>query len=173
MWQNPLSAVAAAGGDTNSVDMKEVQESFDDFFEEVGSAHSSLAFAKSLSGGVPQIHDELVKHGKIEELNVCENLGDHMVGNVYVKFEDEENADSALKVSRDAPITPAGPKSTRTCRNRLSLDVFMRGVLSSSNFRRSRTSGKRDAVNLTSLIAPVAATATSCTSSATPSIQCR
>ena len=30
---------------------------------------------------------------------MCENLGDHMVGNVYVKFEDEEDADDALKVS--------------------------------------------------------------------------
>jgi len=27
---------------------------------------------------------------------VCENVGDHIVGNVYIKFEDEENAADAL-----------------------------------------------------------------------------
>lgn len=26
------------------------------------------------------------KYGEIEEMNVCENLGDHLVGNVYIKF---------------------------------------------------------------------------------------
>ena len=25
------------------------------------------------------------KYGEIEEMNVCDNLGDHLVGNVYVK----------------------------------------------------------------------------------------
>lgn len=37
------------------------------------------------------------KFGKVEDIQVCENLGDHMVGNVYVKFEDEEDAESALR----------------------------------------------------------------------------
>ena len=45
-----------------------------------------------------QIHDEFAKSGRLEELNVCENLGDHIVGNVYIKFEDEENAAEALQV---------------------------------------------------------------------------
>ena len=27
----------------------------------------------------------LSQYGKIEEMNVCDNLGDHLVGNVYVK----------------------------------------------------------------------------------------
>ena len=26
------------------------------------------------------------KYGEVEEMNVCENLGDHLVGNVYIKF---------------------------------------------------------------------------------------
>ena len=38
-----------------------------------------------------------MKFGDVEELNICENLGDHMVGNVYAKFFDEEKADDALK----------------------------------------------------------------------------
>lgn len=29
---------------------------------------------------------ELAKYGEVEYLNVCDNLADHMVGNVYVKF---------------------------------------------------------------------------------------
>ena len=56
---------------------RQVQEEFDEFYEEV--------------------YDELAGYGEIEELNVCENLGDHMVGNVYCKFADEEHADAALK----------------------------------------------------------------------------
>ena len=71
------SQIAAAGGDPSQLDPKKVQEEFDDFYEEV--------------------YDELAGYGEIEELNVCENLGDHMVGNVYCKFADEEHADAALK----------------------------------------------------------------------------
>ena len=29
---------------------------------------------------------------------MCENLGDHLVGHVYIKFEDEEDAAEALQV---------------------------------------------------------------------------
>lgn len=36
-------------------------------------------------------------YGKIDELHVCDNLNDHMLGNVYVKFEDEEDAEKALR----------------------------------------------------------------------------
>jgi splicing factor U2AF 35 kDa subunit len=43
-----------------------------------------------------QVFEELEKFGKIEELNVCANLGDHMIGNVYVKYEEEEMAEKAL-----------------------------------------------------------------------------
>lgn len=28
------------------------------------------------------------KYGEVEEMNVCDNLGDHLVGNVYVKVDD-------------------------------------------------------------------------------------
>merc|ERR1719505_188789 len=36
------------------------------------------------------------KYGEIEEMNVCDNLGDHLVGNVYVKFRYEEDAEKAV-----------------------------------------------------------------------------
>lgn len=41
--------------------------------------------------------EELCKFGKLEELNICDNLGDHLVGNVYAKYEDEEHAAAAQK----------------------------------------------------------------------------
>ena len=38
------------------------------------------------------IFEEWSKYGKIESGNVCENLADHMIGNVYVQFREEEQA---------------------------------------------------------------------------------
>ncbi|VEU33928.1 unnamed protein product [Pseudo-nitzschia multistriata] len=38
---------------------------------------------------------ELSKFGRIDELNVCDNLGDHMIGHVYCKFFNEEDASDA------------------------------------------------------------------------------
>jgi splicing factor U2AF subunit len=38
-----------------------------------------------------------MKHGEIEDLIVCDNLGDHLIGNVYVKFSEDEQAEEALK----------------------------------------------------------------------------
>lgn len=40
--------------------------------------------------------EELDKYGEIENLNVCDNLADHLVGNVYVKFKEEESAAAAI-----------------------------------------------------------------------------
>ena len=39
----------------------------------------------------------VLQYGEIEEMNVCDNLGDHLVGNVYVKFRYEEDAEKAVK----------------------------------------------------------------------------
>ena len=36
---------------------------------------------------------ELSNYGKVEEMHVCDNIGDHLIGNVYVKFEDEDGAE--------------------------------------------------------------------------------
>ncbi|KDO27275.1 hypothetical protein SPRG_07523 [Saprolegnia parasitica CBS 223.65] len=77
MYQNPLSVIIAANGDPSQLDQKTVDEDFEDFFEEV--------------------YEELCKFGKVDELNVCDNLGDHLVGNVYAKFDDEECAAAAQK----------------------------------------------------------------------------
>ena len=42
-----------------------------------------------------EIFIELSNFGELKELNVCDNLGDHMIGNVYAKFSDEEGASKA------------------------------------------------------------------------------
>uniref|UniRef100_A0A803PTT2 Uncharacterized protein n=1 Tax=Cannabis sativa TaxID=3483 RepID=A0A803PTT2_CANSA len=43
------------------------------------------------------LFQELSKYGEIESLNICDNLADHMVGNVYVQFREEEHAANALR----------------------------------------------------------------------------
>ncbi|KAE9027237.1 hypothetical protein PF011_g2137 [Phytophthora fragariae] len=77
MYQNPIAQVIAQNGDPTSIDQRQVDEEFEDFYEEV--------------------FEELCKFGKLEELNICDNLGDHLVGNVYAKYEDEEHAAAAQK----------------------------------------------------------------------------
>ncbi|CAH2318300.1 splicing factor U2AF 26 kDa subunit isoform X1 [Pelobates cultripes] len=62
---------------TGHVSDVEVQEHYDDFFEEVFTEMEQ-------------------KYGEVEEMNICDNLGDHLVGNVYVKFRREEDAERAL-----------------------------------------------------------------------------
>ena len=48
------------------LDANPLQEHYDNFFEDV----------------FVECED---KYGPVEEMNVCDNLGDHLVGNVYVK----------------------------------------------------------------------------------------
>ncbi|KAM8927287.1 splicing factor U2AF 26 kDa subunit isoform 2-T2 [Pelodytes ibericus] len=78
LYRNPQNTAQSADGSHSShVSDVEVQEHYDDFFEEVFTE-------------VEQ------KYGEIEEMNICDNLGDHLVGNVYVKFRREEDAERAL-----------------------------------------------------------------------------
>ena len=35
------------------------------------------------------------KYGEIEELNICENMSEHLAGNTYAKFKYEEDAEKA------------------------------------------------------------------------------
>ncbi|KAG2486172.1 hypothetical protein HYH03_015136 [Edaphochlamys debaryana] len=78
MYQNPLlNAPLGPDGLPIRVDPKAAQEHFEDFYEDV--------------------FEELAAHGELENLNVCDNFADHMVGNVYAKFRDEEDAARALQ----------------------------------------------------------------------------
>lgn len=78
MYQNPPIAIAIAEGNKVSDEgLKEAIEHFEDFFEEVFL--------------------EFIKHGLVEDVNVCDNLGDHLIGNTYVKYSTEEEAQAAMK----------------------------------------------------------------------------
>ncbi|CAF5121055.1 unnamed protein product, partial [Rotaria sp. Silwood1] len=56
---------------------KRIQEHFDDTFEE--------------------LFIELErKYGEIEEMNICDNLSEHLAGNCYVKFHAEADAEKAV-----------------------------------------------------------------------------
>lgn len=39
---------------------------------------------------------EMAKLGKIEEMRLCDNIGEHLDGNVYIRFEYEEQAANAV-----------------------------------------------------------------------------
>jgi len=79
LYINPQnSAKTADGSHLANVTDEEMQDHYDNFFEDV----------------FVECED---KYGPVEEMNVCDNLGDHLVGNVYVKFKYEEDADKATK----------------------------------------------------------------------------
>jgi splicing factor U2AF subunit len=40
---------------------------------------------------------ELAKYGEVDDIIVCDNVGDHLVGNVYVKYRREEDCGKAAK----------------------------------------------------------------------------
>ena len=67
LYENPPAAVAFADGLKVPENLLiQAINHFEDFYDEVFM--------------------ELAKYGEIEELNVCDNIGEHMLGNVYVKF---------------------------------------------------------------------------------------
>lgn len=78
MYQSPEAALAAQAGGVapQQPDPRQLQQHFEDFYED--------------------IFEELASFGEIEGLNVCDNLADHLVGNVYVKYREEESALAAL-----------------------------------------------------------------------------
>jgi len=78
MYPVPPAAIALAEGQEVSDDVAdEAQEHFENFYEDV--------------------YNELVNFGEIDDMAVSENICDHMIGNVYVKFKKEEAADQALQ----------------------------------------------------------------------------
>jgi splicing factor U2AF 35 kDa subunit len=79
--QQAATGVGSGGGGescTVIIDKEQAMEDFLCFFEDV--------------------YVELSKFGRVEALHVCDNLGDHMIGHVYCKFRDEEEASDALQV---------------------------------------------------------------------------
>ncbi|KAI1315244.1 hypothetical protein EDD11_001076 [Mortierella claussenii] len=60
-----------------NMNRQEVQEDFDNIYED--------------------FFVELAKYGEIEEMHVCDNIGDHLVGNIYARFKYEEDAGNAVE----------------------------------------------------------------------------
>ncbi|VDN53672.1 unnamed protein product [Dracunculus medinensis] len=78
-YHNPIVDVRQADAfDKVGKRNAEEQAYFDEFYEEVFTELER-------------------KYGEIDEMNVCENIGEHMIGNVYVKFMREEDAEKAVK----------------------------------------------------------------------------
>lgn len=78
MYQNNPSEINIAEGKrVSDEELKQAAKLFEDFYEEV--------FLK------------LAEYGRIVDMNVCDNLGDHLIGNVYAKFGSIEEARAALK----------------------------------------------------------------------------
>ncbi|XP_064651319.1 splicing factor U2AF 26 kDa subunit-like isoform X2 [Lineus longissimus] len=78
LYINPQNSALTADGSHIQLSDVEMQQYYDEFFEEV----------------FVELED---KYGEIEEMNVCDNLGDHLVGNVYVKFRYEEDAEKSVQ----------------------------------------------------------------------------
>lgn len=77
MYQRPDMITPGVDAQGNPIDPRKIQDHFEDFYED--------------------LFEELNKYGEIESLNVCDNLADHMVGNVYVQYREEEQAANALR----------------------------------------------------------------------------
>ncbi|CAO2178853.1 unnamed protein product [Urochloa humidicola] len=75
MYQRPDMITPGVNAQGQPIDPRKMQEHFEDFYED--------------------IFEELSKFGEIENLNVCDNLADHMIGNVYVQFREEDQAAAA------------------------------------------------------------------------------
>ena len=77
LYQNPPAALAfAEGSKVSQKDLKEALKDLEKFYEE--------------------IFVELSNYGELKELYVVDNLGDHLIGNVYVRFNDEASASKAF-----------------------------------------------------------------------------
>ncbi|XP_071690659.1 splicing factor U2af small subunit B-like [Rutidosis leptorrhynchoides] len=77
MYQRPDSITPGVDPQGQPLDPSKIQDHFEDFYED--------------------LFEELGKYGEIESLNICDNLADHMVGNVYAQFREEEHAAAALQ----------------------------------------------------------------------------
>ncbi|KAK6126305.1 hypothetical protein DH2020_039950 [Rehmannia glutinosa] len=77
MYQRPDMMTPGVDPQGQPLDPKKIQSHFEDFYEDM--------------------FQELSKYGDIQCLNICDNLADHMVGNVYIQFREEDQAMNALQ----------------------------------------------------------------------------
>ncbi|KAL6519338.1 hypothetical protein OROGR_018658 [Orobanche gracilis] len=77
MYMRPDMMTPGVDPQGEPLDPKKTQSHFEDFYED--------------------LFQELSKFGDIQCLNICDNLADHMVGNVYIQFREEDQAMNALQ----------------------------------------------------------------------------
>ena len=124
LYINPQnSAKSADGSHLTNVSDEEMQEHYDNFFEDV--------FVEAED-----------KYGEVEEMNVCDNLGDHLVGNVYIKFRREEDAARAVADLNNrwfggrpiyAELSPVTDFREACCRKLSIFDLLISVYVSSQN----------------------------------------
>ena len=78
MYVAPPQQYDAQTGQPVPQDEDMLQEHFEDFYEDIFEELTGIG-------------------GELEQLRVCENLSDHLTGNVYAKFYEEEDAEKALQ----------------------------------------------------------------------------
>ena len=85
-WVNPTTLLMAsqhthtAPPEICTLKPEALQVRFEDFFAEV--------------------HSEMRKYGVIEEMHVVDNLSDHLVGNVYLRYKERGMAEDMVKANR-------------------------------------------------------------------------
>ncbi|KAK3020519.1 hypothetical protein RJ639_046208 [Escallonia herrerae] len=84
MYQRPDMITPGVDPQGHPLDPRKIQDHFEARFDFLRDFYEDL-------------FEELSKYGEIESLNICDNLADHMVGNVYVQFREEEHAANALQ----------------------------------------------------------------------------
>lgn len=80
LYLNPLN-ISHQSQERSLIDQmseEELQQHFDDIFEEL-------------------FIEMEAQYGEIEEMNICDNLSEHLAGNTYVKFRYEEDAEKACQ----------------------------------------------------------------------------
>ena len=94
MYVAPKQEFDAQTGQPLPQDERAVQDHFEDFYEDIFEELTSIG-------------------GELEQLRVCENLSDHLSGNVYAKFYEEEDAERALNKLVVRPPTARPPTAPR------------------------------------------------------------
>eukprot|EP01147_Barroeca_monosierra_P006864 gene6864-7578_t len=78
LYQNPANVPPLPDGRPGcTLTEDELQQNFDNFFADM-------------------FWEMEEKYGDVVDMNVCDNLGDHLVGNVYIMFKNEEDAEKAV-----------------------------------------------------------------------------
>jgi splicing factor U2AF subunit len=78
LYDNPPAAVAFADGmEVREGALEDAVRHFEEFYEDT--------------------YLQMMQYGEVEEIHTCDNIGDHIIGNTYVKFHTEVEAKMCLE----------------------------------------------------------------------------